>query len=257
MKTSPAADSARIITSRQMSQKSLLTLASGAAALGVVEQPGQADIIYSSFNATVGFGVGQVENYSLAISGGPTMHLIGVKSAQLIVAKFSSSTTYSGKIARQPNGKSALPSHLPGTEVAFRTIAGNGNNWNNQSRTGSITFANIIRAHKTGTVWKAAGPGGFDSSKYLLFTFQNAGTTEYGWVGMSGATWDANDKTKMSVTFTGWAYDNSGAMINAGEITAVPEASTGLGALVAAMVVGGAALRRWRKSKLASIGQPG
>ena len=260
MKTSQAPYSARTIASRRMSLKSLLALASGAAALGVAEQSAQASIIYTSFNATVGFGgVGQVENYPVAISGGPTMLLIGVKAPQLIVEKFLSSTAYSGRIARQPNGKSVLPSHLPGTEVAFRTIAGSGHNWNSQNRTGSVTYANIIRAKETvGNVWKTVGPGGFDSSKYLLFTFQNAGTPNYGWVGMSGATWNANDKTKMSVTFTGWAYDNSGAVINAGQITAVPEPSNGVvSLLMAALVAGGVGVRQWRKSKPANVSQPG
>jgi hypothetical protein len=105
------------------------------------------------------------------------------------------------------------------------------------------------------------GPGAFSGNNYLLFKFTNtdaANQTQYGWVGMSGATYTPGTPSSMSVTFTGWAYDDSGAVINAGQVTAVPEASTGVvGALVAALVVGGAELRRWRKSKPANVSQPG
>jgi hypothetical protein len=63
----------------------------------------------------------------------------------------------------------------------------------------------------------------------------------------------------MSVTFTGWAYDDPEVKIAAGAMpTPVPEASTGVvSALVAALVVGGVELRRWRKSKPANVSQPG
>ena len=82
--------------------------------------------------------------------------------------------------------------------------------------------------------------------------------TEYGWIGMSAATITPSDSTGMSVTFTGWAYDNTGAMIAAGAgIVPVPEVSTGVvSAQMAAMFVGGVELRRWRKSKPANASQP-
>jgi hypothetical protein len=101
------------------------------------------------------------------------------------------------------------------------------------------------------------------STKYLLFKFTNTADgnqEQYGWVGMSGATYTPGTPSSMSVTFTGWAYEDSGLKINAGDmgVTPVPEASTGVvGALVAAMVVGGVELRRWRKSKPANVSQPG
>ncbi len=55
----------------------------------------------------------------------------------------------------------------------------------------------------------------------------------------------------MSVTLTDWAYDDTGAKITAG---AIPEPSV-TSLMMAAMVVGGAALRRRPKSQAAGNGQ--
>jgi hypothetical protein len=257
-----------------MSLKSLLTLASGAASLGLIEQSAQAAIWYTAFNATVGFGGGsQYATYSWNLpSAAPgdakiTMRQSSNDSHAIVAA------IVNGVFGRQADNRSAVG--YPGTNVAFRTDAGK--NWMDAgegmppNRSGSASVGKIIRsavhrstfttgsgAGSTHTSTIASGPGEF-SSKYLLFKFTNSthgDRTEYGWVGMSGATIAVGDPTQMSVTFTGWAYDDSGAVIGAG-ITAVPEASTGVvSALLAAMVVGGAELRRWRKSKSASVRQP-
>ena len=55
----------------------------------------------------------------------------------------------------------------------------------------------------------------------------------------------------MSVTLTDWAYDDTGGKITAG---AIPEPSV-TSLMMAAMVVGGAALRRRPKSQAAGNGQ--
>ena len=139
--------------------------------------------------------------------------------------------------------------------MALRAV--DSRNWYNAGGMSAKSAVNIIRS--IGGFLK--GPGAFSGNNYLLFKFTNtdaANQTQYGWVGMSGATYTPGTPSSMSVTFTGWAYDDSGAVINAGQVTAVPEASTGVvGALVAALVVGGAELRRWRKSKPANVSQPG
>ena len=70
---------------------------------------------------------------------------------------------------------------------------------------------------------------------------------------MSAATVTAGDSTKMSVTLTDWAYEDTGLKINAGA-GAVPE-PTVASLMMAAMVVGGAALRRRPKSQPAASGR--
>jgi hypothetical protein len=245
-----------------MSLKSLLTLASGAAALGVIEQSAQAAIWHTAFDTpkTVGFGGGQLTAYEWNLPGTAHISLLrgtGIKTttesgatmgtnSRRIIAGISG-----GRFGQQSGARSAANA---GMDVALRT--NKGKNWTNGSRNGSVASGNIIRS----TTSNLIGPGGFSTDKYLLFKFTNTADgnqEQYGWVGMSGATYNAADPTEMSVTFTGWAYDDTGAKIGAG-ITAVPEVSTGVvSALVAALVVGGVELRRWRKSKPANVSQPG
>jgi hypothetical protein len=261
MKNRSTSNSARAINSRGNALKSLLTLASGAASLGALAPAAEAGIIhYTPFspNKTVGFGGGQLPDYSFNLPGTASITLNRetntLNNSNRIVA-----VIVGGAFARQSNSRSAAPSP-PGTNVALRTAYGK--NWDNAAsseRADAAAFGNIIQSTITSNF--RLGPAAFSDppTKYLLFQFQNAGTTEYGWIGMSGATY-TGDKSGMSVTFTGWAYEDSGLKINAGDmgVTPVPEASTGVvGALVAAMVVGGVELRRWRKSKPANVSQPG
>jgi len=250
MKKTSTSNPARVITSQRKSLQSLLVLASGAASLGALESSVEAAIVYTPFATpqTVGFGSHQLGNLALSLPGGAGIAINTASSgSHQIVAAISSGT---GRFARQANNRTGVS----GRSVAFRTNAGK--NWNAPGRNGALYTVNIIRSTTYG---KLSGPGSF-SHKYLLFQFTDASAgnqTEYGWVGMSGATVTPGDPTKMSVTFTGWAYDDSGALINAGA-TAVPEASTGVaGLLAAAMVVGSAGLRQWRKSRPVSAGQPG
>ena len=95
-----------------------------------------------------------------------------------------------------------------------------------------------------------SGPGAF-TNKYLLFTFKNSlsgNQLQSGWVGMSAATVTAGTPANMSVTLSGWAYDNTGATIAAG---AIPEPASATLAMGGALVLGAAGLRRWRKRNAA------
>ena len=165
-----------------------------------------------------------------------------------------------------------LPQPPPGVNVALRTAYGF--NWNNAAgavngvggqRADAATFGNIILS--TISTHFLNGPGAFTTTftpntrKYLLFQFTNSlagNQTQYGWIGMSAATYNA-DITGMSVSFTDWAYDNTGGKINAGALDppdpppSVPEPSTAVMGLISALVVGGAGLRRWRTSKPGNV----
>jgi hypothetical protein len=66
---------------------------------------------------------------------------------------------------------------------------------------------------------------------------------------MSEATITPGTPANMSVTLTGWAYEDSGTMINAGTI---PEPGSAALAMGGALVLGAAGLRQWRKRKSAT-----
>jgi hypothetical protein len=112
-----------------------------------------------------------------------------------------------------------------------------------------------------GRVWRQSVDGGHRSSKifgvapfsheYSLFRFTTpAGQTDYGWVQLSYAV-GVNPGTGPDLTIIDYAWDNSGALLPAGD-TGAPEPSsmamTGLGALA----LGAVGLRRWRKNRSAA-----
>ena len=131
------------------------------------------------------------------------------------------------------------------------------NNWDNVSGSAQPGYATVnapsfgfgrvaIRTTYLGSA-NIGGNGPFDH-EYALFSFNNSGITNYGWVELSLAI----DSTHgPNVTLEGWAYENTGALINAGD-TGVPEPSSfallGLGALA----LGATGVRRWRKARKAA-----
>lgn len=216
---------------------SLLTLATGAASLPVTID---AAIVYtdlSSSPTTVGFGSGQLNSTIFDLPGTASLKFdaFAGSSSHRIIANDGLGYV---RIGRQANSRSAI---MAGTNVAFRTAGAL--NWTNAgSKIGAATFANIIRSVSSAIL----GPGAF-SNKYLLFTFKNSlagDQLQYGWVGMSEATITPGAYQNMSVTLTGWAYEDSGAVINAG---AIPEPSTAGLAMGGALVLGAVGLRRRRK----------
>lgn len=78
------------------------------------------------------------------------------------------------------------------------------------------------------------------------FVNENTGATNYGWVSINTTA-----ATGFPATITGYAYENTGAGIMAGQTSSVPEPTTmatlGLGVLC----LGAAGIRRWRKTKQA------
>ena len=93
----------------------------------------------------------------------------------------------------------------------------------------------------------AAGSGAAFSpgtSKYVMFRFNNNGTTNYGWIELKAATVGFSGTSQYSVTLGDWAYDNTGAALGAGvTASAVP----GLGGLAALAAMGAAGVRTRRQ----------
>jgi hypothetical protein len=124
-----------------------------------------------------------------------------------------------------------------------------------------LTGAAASAAPIGGRAWRSTVDGGAHSSnlagispfshEYALFRFRTAaGLTDYGWVQLSYSV-GTNPGSGPDLKIIDYAWDNSGAMLPAGD-SGVPEPSTaglmGLGALA----LGAAGLRRWRKSRPAA-----
>lgn len=77
----------------------------------------------------------------------------------------------------------------------------------------------------------------------LRFINSTTGATNYGWIEFT-----TTGATGFPATINRWAYEDSGASINAGQ-TVVPE--PGSVAMVGAMGLGAAGLRAWRRRKAA------
>ena len=241
MKKSTASKTALLITPRRKSLTSLLALASGAASLGVLAETAEAAIIYEPLSVTIGFGAGKTDHINLQLPGYPYIQ---------VVATFTPANKYNRIVF---GGSGAYPRRT----TSFQAIrAGAGGKWSDAGVQGF--FGNIFQSFSAGPNVGAVGSAFTD--KYLLFKFNNAGTANYGWVGMSAGTITLGDRNGMSVTLNGWAYDNSGAMIaagagaGAGGAAPVPEPSTAAMFLMSALIAGGDGLRRWRKSRPGSVG---
>jgi hypothetical protein len=95
-------------------------------------------------------------------------------------------------------------------------------------------------------------------SKYLLFSFDNSGTTNYGWIELKATTIGVSGGiSAYSATLGDWAYDDSGVKILAGQTAAVPEPATATLAMGGALVAGAAGLRRWRKQRAGRVAPTG
>jgi hypothetical protein len=110
---------------------------------------------------------------------------------------------------------------------------------------GWAAFGNI----NLGTPSNAGNPAFSGTSKYVMFRFTNAGTTNYGWIELKAATTGFSGTSspftsQYSVTLGAWAYDNTGAALGAGvTASAVP----GLGGLAALAAMGAAGVRTRRQ----------
>jgi hypothetical protein len=219
---------------------SLLALAAGAAAM---PQTSNADIIFQSANAHVGFGAGDSSSFFLSLPG--TTFGFGATGSNKTRSFGLYQTLYRTLQVGHAGGAAASVQGSGGL-VAVR---GYGQAWNN----GFGLYAGISVAkgviHKdissfvTGYSHAPAGSG-YDH-QYYAFRFTNGVVPLYGWVEVGLNVGGGNGP---SLTVYGYAYDNTGAQIAMG---AVPEPdSTALLAL-GALTLGAKGLRHWRRNRTA------
>jgi hypothetical protein len=103
----------------------------------------------------------------------------------------------------------------------------------------------VAARNKQGSTW---GHASF-SHEYALFRVLTGGTPLYGWVELSNVVSAGHGP---DVTLEGWAYDDQGIKIAAGDgipVDGVPEPSTMASTGLAALALGAAGLRRWRAAR--------
>ena len=91
------------------------------------------------------------------------------------------------------------------------------------------------------------------NDRYALFNFQDSGNTYYGWIHLSfsiSGQFGDNPEFGPDLLIHDWAYDDSGALLEAGVGT--PEPSTAVSTGLAALALGAVGLRRWRKTRQAA-----
>lgn len=105
------------------------------------------------------------------------------------------------------------------------------------------------------------GNGSF-SHEFALFAFGPASAPGYGWVDLSFSITDAfgpscgpgprcGDTNHLGpeLTIWGYAYDDSGNALGAGSLTSMPEPDTFAATGLAALALGAAGMRRWRRKR--------
>jgi hypothetical protein len=105
------------------------------------------------------------------------------------------------------------------------------------------------------TFVSGTGHGSFQN-RFALFKFDQGGQTLFGWMQLSfsvSSQFGADPAFGPELTIHDFAYDDSGALIDAGQTTAtVPEPSTAVSTGLAALALGAAGLRSWRRNRKAA-----
>jgi hypothetical protein len=236
----------------------------GAGALGVTAGTAQAGIVYE---ATPGTFVGYTGQSSISPQMQFTTKLPGSVNPFFTIWAMSNGTKWSAFI----KGAFQLK-----TVNGFLGLVGTGQTWN--TATGAIkpllfsariarrtsisstpgqiistpNGATYLTGGRTGThTFSGAGSSGNFSALYALFTFQNSAISPnllYGWVELSSSV---NSESGPLVTVEGWAYDDSGNPIVAGDTGegTAPEPSTMAMTSLGALALGAIGLRRWRAAR--------
>jgi hypothetical protein len=216
--------------------KTLSQVATLTCAAAVAVPITNAAIVYdASPNVKVGFSSGFGGTWTLDLPGTVDLQL------QRLEGRL-------GYYAVQAKGAGAgylrVRSYKPMWGYPFAKRGSAGMTWSN---IGGNVGTRGIMGLRTSTSW-LVGPGSF-SDKYVTFKFQDStqgNADRYGWLKLSmaisgrpSASWSGPD-----VTLKGWGYDTTGAKIAMG---AVPEPASAAAGTGAALVLGAAGVRAWRK----------
>ena len=239
---------------------SISALGAGVLVLGA--EKADAGIIYSgAVNAHVGFGAGGHFSYSSPGLGASSAFFsfyrsnssFGSFNSRRIVAYGCGCLQLAeqlGMLQLFDKGQAWTPGLTPGTYMNV-----GGGFWGFSTYRSSSSSSGSGRSFTvTNTFAYRTGNQPF-SNKYALFEFESGPQTLYGWVQLS---FTVNPQYGPSSAFgpdlivQDWAFDDSGAVIAAGDTTSTPEPGTAASTGLAALALGAAGLRRWRQARKAA-----
>ena len=247
-------------------RKSYRRMAASLSALGagalLVGGTAEAGVIYSGpLNVDVGFGPGAVDHYTLGPLGpssdafsffrtgyGPNFRsIVGLGCPWGAVAFATQTLTHLGFSAR-----------------SFLKLFNAGAKWSTQVtgthyypfvKVGARLWGSTTRSGTPYTVHSTQGVGPF-SDKYALFAIGSGPDTLYGWLHLSFSITNGfgpDPALGPDLTILGWAYDDSGAQLAAGQTatpdTTTPEPANAVSTGLAALAMGAAGLRKWRAAR--------
>jgi hypothetical protein len=212
----------------------LASLAAAGASLAAVESA-EAGIIVVNPNANVGFAAGNVTSFKFNLN---SLKAGGLKLAAstFLTGKYHNLAFRGTTFADNPNVQFRIASVLV-APAAFGKKS-------SQVGTGhSIPFLNLATRSKSGSQ-----SGANFSKEYYAFSFLDASNqTHYGWMygSLSGGYGD------LSYNLISYAYDTTpNQQITTGQ-TAVPEPSALVLGAMAALILGAAGVRKWKKDQQA------
>ncbi len=212
--------------------RSLCALSAAAVAATAARQS-EAAVVVTNVGTTIGFGAKAMPESDQPLAGGDGLVILTSTNAATRSVRLLGTFSASLHVKAQVFGTLGFARPLP-AGVKFANAPA-----------GTNAGAPLEMVSSKGA---ARGPGAF-SNLYYSFSFNNKGTTDYGWIqgSLTDTTYNGLD-----YTFTRYAYDNTGAQLATGATSqAVPEPGTG-GLALAGLLVGGAAgVRRQKRAKTA------
>jgi hypothetical protein len=254
---------------------SLSALGAGALALGT--GTAEAGVIYTAVNTTVGFGPGSIPSYaSPGLGASPASFSFTARSAFAYGSANLRTIIGYGCGCLKLAGSAGLLRLFNAGAVWDPTIFSTtyapvgGRVWGSISRYHSGTPGSTYTTYSGAVYYRPGNPGSTTFSTfaqalglapftdmYALFQFHDGPNTLYGWIQLSFSVtgkFGPDAAFGPDLTITAFAYDDAGNQLAAGSIEDVnsPEPATAFSTGLAALALGAAGLRRWRKARQAA-----
>ena len=193
----------------------------------------RAGITVVNVNESIGFAAGDLPSTSVLLPGGATFTIeTGTEASYRVIG-----------LNYNPSPAGSFEVRALSYNSFYRPVRGNfGKTFFNVGGFLSNVVDIDVQTPKSSQHYSQ----GTFTDKYFLFSFNNAGTTDYGYIygSETNSTYGG-----MNFNFISYAYDNTGAVIAAG---AVPEPSSVALLGIGALVTGAAGVRRWKAAKAGS-----